>query len=166
MQLTGTVDHGVTALMEAHLEADGWAIERRPLPGRANGYTHPERRTVALDSGLSAKQEAKTLIHEAAHILLGHTDDMSEYAEHRGLMETEAESVAYIVAGLARFDTSAYSIGYIAGWANADTDLIRSTAARVLKTAHQITTILTPTDHTGDKQAEDGETGIGEEAAG
>ncbi|RFA06877.1 hypothetical protein B7R21_17970 [Subtercola boreus] len=75
---------------------------------------------------------------------------MAEYAQHRGLMETEAESVAYIVAGMVGFDTSAYSVGYIAGWVNADTDLIKSTAARVLRTAHQIAGILTPEDEATD----------------
>ena len=50
---------------------------------------------------------------ETAHIELGHVEDMTEYLEHRGLMETEAESVAYVVAGMLGIDTSAYSIGYI-----------------------------------------------------
>jgi hypothetical protein len=55
-------------------------------------------------------------------------------------MEVEAESVAYVVAGLAGFDTSAYSIGYINGWANQDIELMRSTATRVLKAAQTIAT--------------------------
>ncbi len=42
-------------------------------------------------------------------------------------------------------DTAAYSIGYIAGWADADTALIRSTAAVVLRVAHQIYEIINPT---------------------
>ncbi|WP_123507512.1 hypothetical protein [Frondihabitans sp. PhB188] len=42
------------------------------------------------------------------------------------------------------FDTSAYSVGYIAGWSDEDTDLTKSTPARVLRTAHQIAGILTP----------------------
>jgi hypothetical protein len=79
-------------------------------------------------------------------VILGHTDDLAEYLEHRGLMETEAESVAYVVAGLVGFDTSAYSVGYIAGWSDGDADLIKSTATRVLRAAHQIAGILDPED--------------------
>ena len=79
-------------------------------------------------------------------MLLGHTEDLAEYAEHGGLMEVEAESVAYVVSGMAGFNTSAYSVGYIAGWSDGDTELIKSTAARVLRTAHQIAGILTPED--------------------
>lgn len=53
-------------------------------------------------------------------------------------MEVEAEFVAYIVAGLAGCDTSAYSIGCSAGWTNSDIGLIRDAAGRMLKTAHAI----------------------------
>lgn len=87
-------------------------------------------------------------------MLLGHIEDLAEYALHRGLKETEAESVAYVVAGLVGFDTSAYSVGYIAGWADGDIDLIKSTASRVLRTAHQVAAILTP-DENEDEAAEE-----------
>lgn len=152
-QLTGADDFGVIDALTAHLVAEGWTIERRPLPGTQNGYTDPEAFAVVLDSDLSPEHTAKTLIHETAHILLGHTDDLTEYAQHRGLMETEAESVAYVVAGLAGFDTSAYSIGYIAGWVQGDTDPIKSTAARVLHTAHEIAGILDPAEDTTEAAA-------------
>jgi antirestriction protein ArdC len=145
-QLTGADDHGIVDALTAYLEGKGWRVERRPIQGKKNGYTLPDDMTVIVDSDLSAEHAAKTLIHETAHILLDHTEDMEEYAAHRGLMETEAESVAYVVSGLVGFDTSAYSVGYIAGWADGDIDLIKSTAARVLRTAHQIAGILTPED--------------------
>lgn len=90
------------------------------------------------------------MIHETAHIELGHIEDMVEYVQHRGLMETEAESVAYVVAGMLAIDTSAYSIGYIAGWSDAKTDLIKSTATRVLRTAHAIVGILEPVEDAED----------------
>ncbi|MEF2977670.1 ArdC family protein [Subtercola sp. YIM 133946] len=148
--LTGADDHGIVDALSSYLIGEGWTVERRSLPGSINGVTRPQEMTVVVDSGLSPEAAAKTMIHECAHILLGHIDDLAEYAQHRGLMETEAESVAYVVAGMVGFDTSAYSVGYIAGWANADTDLIKSTAARVLRTAHQIAGILTPEDEATD----------------
>jgi len=55
-------------------------------------------------------------------------------------MRRRAENV---VAGLLGLDTSAYTIGYVAGWADADTDLIRSTAANVLRAAHVIADAIT-----------------------
>lgn len=97
---------------------------------------------MTLAENLAIERAAKTLIHEAAHIELRHIDDVDEYRAHRGRMEVEAESVAYVVAGLTGFDTSEYSISYIAGWANEDTTVIHDTAARVLKTAHALAEII------------------------
>ncbi|WP_374008511.1 ArdC-like ssDNA-binding domain-containing protein [Leifsonia sp. LS-T14] len=142
-QLTGIHDHGALDPLTAHLEGKGWTVTRETLTP-ANGYTDPHRHTVVLRRNLAPEQAAKTLIHEAAHIHLGHVDNLDEYRHHRGRIEVEAESVAYIVAGLAGFDTSTYSIGYITGWADANLDLVRETASRVLKTTHAIADVIAP----------------------
>lgn len=144
-RLTGSEDHGVIAPLTNHLESRGWSVSHEPL-GSANGYTDPVTHRVALATAITAEQSAKTLIHETAHIELHHIDDIDEYRTHRGPMEVEAESVAYVVAGLQGFDTSTYSVGYIAGWANEGTSIIRETAARVLKTAHAIAEIIDDAD--------------------
>jgi antirestriction protein ArdC len=134
-------DGGIISSLTDHLESEGWTTSHEALWG-ANGYTDPETRTVVLARGLAPAQEAKTLIHEAAHIELRHVDDLDEYRQHRGRMEVEAESVAYIVAGLRGLDTGAYSIGYIAGWAEADTAPIRETASRTLVAVRSITAAI------------------------
>jgi len=85
------------------------------------------------------------MIHEAAHAIMPHDITHTEYIAHRGVRETEAESVAYIVAGTLGLDTSAYSVGYVAQWSECDTELIKTTAARVLKAAHQIIDAITET---------------------
>jgi len=144
-RLTGGSDHNLLEPLTSHLGATGWTLTREPL-AQANGYTDPGRRTVVLGNELTPEQEGKTLLHETAHIHLHHIDDLNQYREHRGRMEVEAESVAYVVAGLAGLDTSSYSIGYITGWAGEDLDLIRETAARVLRVAHTIAEIASPGD--------------------
>jgi hypothetical protein len=136
-QLDGDNDHGILEPLTAYLHSGGWAVFHEPLT-HANGYTDPDRRIVVIGRDLAPEHAAKTLIHEAAHINLPHIDDVSQYRQHRGRMEVEAESVAYIVAGLRSLDTSAYSIGYITGWANEDLDLVRETAARVLRCAQTL----------------------------
>ncbi|CAM5455164.1 MULTISPECIES: ArdC-like ssDNA-binding domain-containing protein [Leifsonia] len=140
-QLTGDQDHGLIAPLSDHLESRGWTISREPLT-RASGYTDPETLRVILAEGISVEQSAKTLIHETAHIELHHIDSVEEYRQHRGRMEVEAESVAYVVAGLCGFDTSAYSIGYIAGWSDEDVTVIRASASRVLAAVHSIAGML------------------------
>ena len=136
-RLTGDQDHGVIAPLTTHLESQGWAIKREPLTP-ASGYTDPETRRVVLAESISVEQAAKTLIHETAHIELHHIDSLEEYRQPRGRMEVEAESVAYVVAGLCGFDTSAYSIGYIAGWSGEDVTVIRDSAASVLAAVNNI----------------------------
>ncbi|MCU1416123.1 MAG: hypothetical protein JWP32_297 [Schumannella sp.] len=151
-QLTGADDFGIVDALSTYLVEEGWTVEFRPIQGTKNGYSDPEEMTVVIDADLSPEHTAKTLIHETAHVILGHTEDLAQYLEHRGLMETEAESVAYVVAGMVGFDTSAYSVGYIAGWSEGDADLIKSTATRVLRAAHQIAEILDPDDEDADTE--------------
>ncbi|MCI0156563.1 DUF1738 domain-containing protein [Leifsonia shinshuensis] len=140
-RLVGDDDYGVIAPLTDHLESRGWTIGREPLT-HASGYTDPETLRVILAEGISVEQSAKTLIHETAHIELRHIDSVEEYRQHRGRMEVEAESVAYVVAGLCGFDTSAYSIGYIAGWSDEDVSVIRESAAHVLSAVHSIAGML------------------------
>ncbi|SDZ48420.1 ArdC-like ssDNA-binding domain-containing protein [Herbiconiux ginsengi] len=143
-RLTGDDPAGIYDAASDYLTSIGWTVTREPIPGEVNGYTTQDgSKRVIVDADLSPAQAAKTVLHEAGHVLL-HTDEESgEYIEHRGIKETEAESVAYIVAGIMGLDTSKYSIGYVAGWSNCDPDTIRNTASRVLRAAHTLANALT-----------------------
>ncbi len=68
-----------------------------------------------------AVNPTKTLIHEIAHIVLGHTvpEAFKEYVTHRGLKEFEAEATAYLTMNeLGQLDeqTATVSRGYIQNW--------------------------------------------------
>ena len=57
--------------------------------------------------------------------------DGTEYALGcRGLIEVEAESVAYVVATAAGLATDAYSLPYVAQWAEGNVNAIKATASR------------------------------------
>jgi antirestriction protein ArdC len=143
-QLTGEDAAGIYDAVTDYLTAQGWSVERERLNGRTNGYTTTDgTQRVVIDADLSPAQAAKTALHEAAHVALHVEEDPSEYVEHRGIKETEAESVAYIVAGILGLDTSAYSVGYVAGWSDCDAATIKATAANVLRAAHQIADAIT-----------------------
>lgn len=143
-QLTGEDPAGILEAVADYLTAEGWTVEREPIPGEANGFTAIDgSRRVVVDADLSPAQAAKTALHEAAHVILHADEDPAEYVAHRGIKETEAESVAYIVAGILGLDTSRYSIGYVAGWSSCDADTIKSTAARVLRAAHTLADAIT-----------------------
>lgn len=134
--LTGDDPRGILQAVTEWLGAKGWPVERATIPSGANGLTDLDNKRVIIESNLTAAQAAKTALHEAAHVILHSEDHYSEYVVHRGAKETEAESVAYVVAGILGLDTSDYSIGYVAGWSKGDAELIKSTAANVLKAAH------------------------------
>ena len=144
--LTGDDPHGITDAVTAWLADRGWTLTRESA-GTANGYTTTDgTRRVVVDHRLEDAAAAKTALHEAAHVIL-HTDDApGEYVAHRGLKETEAESTAYVSAGLLGLDTSAYSVGYIAQWAGGDLHLIRSTATNVLSAVATLAGAFTTED--------------------
>lgn len=147
-RLTGEDPAGIYDAVADYLTGQGWTVTREPIAGETNGYTTTDgSRRVVVDEHLSPAQAAKTALHEAAHVILHADEDPAEYVEHRGIKETEAESVAYIVAGTLGLDTSAYSIGYVAGWSGCEVETIKSTAARVLRTAHTLADAITETEH-------------------
>jgi antirestriction protein ArdC len=144
-RLTGSDDLGIVAKVTDFLTARGWSVEREEIPGEVNGYTTTDgTRRVVIDANLSPAQAAKTAIHEAAHVILHADEDHNEYVAHRGIKETEAESAAYVMAGMLGLDTSAYSVGYVAGWAKADMETIKATAANVLRAVHVLAEALDP----------------------
>lgn len=144
--LTGDDPHGILAALTEKMSAHGWTIVRAPIDGPAHGFcTVDGSKEIHIDTDLSDAHAAKTMIHEAAHALL-HTDDAGKLRDDvdNATREVEAESTAYAVAGLAELDTSDYSIGYVAGWADGDADKVRAAAARIRATVHELADALTP----------------------
>ena len=134
-RLIGGDDAGIYDAAAKWLTGQGWTIDRAST-GEANGFTQHIKRTITIHDQLQPAQAAATLLHEAAHALM-HAD-ADDYHQHRGMYETEAESVAYIVAGVLGLDTSIKSIGYIAGWTDGDVETVKNTATRVLATVRTI----------------------------
>lgn len=142
-RLIGGDDAGIYDAAAEWLTGQGWTIDRAST-GEANGFTQHLKRTITIHDELQPAQAAATMLHEAAHALM-HAD-ADDYHQHRGIYETEAESVAYIVAGVLGLDTSSKSIGYIAGWTDGDVEAVKSTATRVLATARTILDGITEDD--------------------
>ncbi len=135
-RLIGADDAGIYDATTEWLETLGWTVERARLGGEDGRTVMDGTHRVQIHAGLEPAHEALTLLHEAAHVLLH--SEVSDYQQHRGIYETEAESVAHIVAGVLGLDTSANSVGYIATWTHGDTDIVKATAERVLTTVRTI----------------------------
>lgn len=135
--LDGDAPEGLWDAVAAIVTSNGFTLERGDC-GSANGITYPDERRVRVSDSLQPAQAAKTLIHECAHMLLHATDPEALWSPHRGVMEVEAESVAFIVAAACGLPSDAYSLPYIVGWSDGDASAVAATAARVLKTARTI----------------------------
>lgn len=143
-QLEGADDAEITNKVMDLVSDHGWTFEFESIQDSSNGYTTLDgSKRVVVDAHMSDAQTAKTSLHETAHMLL-HSDPEVHSILDRATMELEAESVAYVVAGVLGMDTSGYSIGYLTGWSGGNGASVSATAERVLKAAHQILDILDP----------------------
>jgi hypothetical protein len=129
-RLIGGDDAGIFDATTAWLAGLGWTVKRQHLAGPDGVSRFDGSKTVLIHDELEPAHQALTVLHESAHVLL-HAE-LTDYHLHRGIYETEAESVAYVVAGVLGLDTSANSIGYVATWIRGDVDLVKATAERVL----------------------------------
>ncbi|WP_195849369.1 ArdC-like ssDNA-binding domain-containing protein [Arthrobacter sp. AQ5-05] len=90
----------------------------------ASGYTDFASHQISIGDWLQAADRLAVLAHELGHVMLHGPDDVlgrlyGSSAEHRGLAEIEAESVAYTVLKAHGIDRGPQSSNYLAGWADA-----------------------------------------------
>jgi antirestriction protein ArdC len=135
--LEGQAPEGLWDHVAAQVAAAGFTLERGDCEG-ANGFTRWSDKVVRVRDDVDDAQAVKTLVHELAHVML---HDGPGGWSCRGLMEVEAESVAYLVCQLAGMTTDAYSFAYVARWARdpmRPVDDVRLCADRVIKAARAI----------------------------
>jgi hypothetical protein len=125
--LEGDDPDGVLGLVAALVRSHGYSFE---LAGEIGGGSNGDcdwglKRVRVCTSGRSSLQQAKTAVHEAAHMLLhpGSTLD-------RGRKELEAESVAYVVLKFLGLHSDDYSFGYVLGWSGNDSAVARDRIIR------------------------------------
>lgn len=117
--------------------------------GTAKGYTQPLTHKVYLSDTLEPAGRVAVLLHEIGHVILHAEEfDPAEYQSHRGIFETEAESVAYVLSHLLGVPADAKSILYITRWASADRKLIHDTAVNVMRAVNQVAQALGLDDET------------------
>lgn len=116
--------------------------------GEANGITDWQRRDVVVRASLSGAQRFKTAVHELAHIRL-HEPASDDRPACRGIVEVEAESVAYMVCAALGIDSAGYSLPYVASWSGGDVTKVSATANRVIGCAR---TVLTEIEHRRERQ--------------
>ena len=104
--------------------------------GNVQGYAVHGERKIAINP--VAALPNKTLFHEIAHQMLGHTDMESHNGNiPKDIKEAEAESVAYILTETLGLGGSSESRGYIQDWLK-DQTLSEDSARKILSTASKI----------------------------
>lgn len=132
---TGDVTPAMWLGIEKVSRANGYPMIWDALTG-VEGYTEKGRIVLAERFKYSA-HGALVAFHEMAHSLLHMAEDYG-YAAHRGIAETEAEAVAFVVASAYGINAEGSSAGYISGWAQGDPKVIITAGTRIMRTAHQI----------------------------
>lgn len=151
--LQGAAPPGLWDGLVAQLQDLGFGVVTVPTSDDirgANGVTNFTTRLVRVRTDMDDAAQVKTLAHELGHVLLHDPartgTDPREI--HRGVLEVEAESVAYLIGAAHGMDTTGYTLPYVATWAGGKDPAatVRSTAERVVRTARTILDSL-PTDH-------------------
>ena len=155
--LEGQAPEGLVPALETLLASRGFTVTRGDC-GTANGLTDFVAREVRVRADVDDAQAAKTLAHEAGHVLLHDPASGTQPATGglgattawcRGVAEVEAESVAYLVTAHHGGTTDGYSFPYVAGWAGAvdphqPETVVQATADRVLRAAREVLAIASP----------------------
>jgi hypothetical protein len=133
--LTGEAPEGMFDYLVGQIEAQGFTVELGEQSEHGeNGYTQHATKTVRIvTGGRSPAAMVKTLAHELAHVIL-HGGLLAD----RGMVEVEAESVAYLVCDSFGLASDDYSFGYVTTWAGADHKKVLATAKRVQACAAEI----------------------------
>jgi len=138
--LAGEAPEGLGAAVLGLIEGRGFRVDTVPDSesiGGANGRTDWTSRSVVVRADVDDAQMTKTLVHEAAHVLL-HGEPPGQFLP-RALKEVEAESVAFVVAASHGMATDEYSFPYVATWAGEDgVRAVQATQARVAQAAGRI----------------------------
>jgi antirestriction protein ArdC len=90
----------------------------------------------------------KTLFHELAHVLCGHTSEAEQADSEvipRTLREAEAESVAMICCEALGLGGASESRGYVQSWWGAGKPIPEKSAQRIFRAADQILRAGRPT---------------------
>ena len=123
--LTGDVQQ-YEAFMEALRRTSPIPISFAALAPDTDGVCSFTKQTISIREGMSQVQTVCATVHEIGHAVLhdrekdrlsaaaGNADPPK--AKDKNTMEVEAESVSFAVCQYYGIDTSANSMGYIAGW--------------------------------------------------
>lgn len=144
--IEGEGKHDHLAFIVSEIEARGFAYREEEIAGcnpkkqtGTQGYTN--KTEVVVDERLPVSAKVSTAAHELGHIACGHIEKMDEYKEHRGRMETEADSFSYLIGrelGIEASTFEAANAQYIAAWSKGNMKLVSQASNVALKAFREV----------------------------
>jgi len=148
-EVSGKFDHTNFINLLSHLDSLNITLHNKSLDFRHGGSIFREQKLSDPEIELNLKHAKEvnfaTLVHELAHLFLGHLGSLDtetfpvrkdEVMTNKSLMEMEAESVSYLV--LSRLDLETKAAEYLAFYNAQPEDLKRISMDLVLKIATKI----------------------------
>ena len=102
------------------------------------GWTDHTVKEIVCKQNTGEADKIHTILHEIGHMFAHSNEELDRKRVYRPLVETEAETIAYVVADYLNIDTSSYSIGYIANWSKGNEDILQESVKRISKFANII----------------------------
>ena len=133
----------------------GSDVTVKPLPAGCGGLHDLTTLAIDIAEDASVNQRVKTLVHELGHRLVRAEAQEGEATMTYDEEELVVESVAFTVCGSLGFDTSGYSIPYLASWSeDADLETIEGAAAVIDRIARRVEDALDSTAGNGEANDE------------
>lgn len=111
------------------------------LSDGAKGYYSLTDNKIVINEELENLQLVKTLAHEFVHSLLHNDKNIKKTQSQR---EIEAESLAFVLCNHFGIDTSDYSFGYIASYAQNDHDFLKKTLIEIKNISSELIDRIEP----------------------
>ncbi len=102
------------------------------------GWTDHAKKEIVCKNNTNDSDKIHTILHEIGHMFAHSKEELDRERVYRPLIETEAETIAFVIADYLNIDTSCYSIGYIANWSKGNEDILKESVARISKFANVI----------------------------
>jgi len=130
----GSGPAGLWEAMAELVERDGFELQRNAAKGGAHGWTDYTSRVVSVRPDVDEAEAIRILIHESGHIRADHENRKVSKPQR----ETEADSIAYIVATAAGLDISGSAVEYVAGCSDGDEAVLTAAVEAISKAAASI----------------------------
>ena len=102
------------------------------------GWTDHRVKEIVCKNNTNDSDKIHTILHEMGHMFAHSEEELPRDKVYRPLVETEAETIAYVLADYLNIDTSCYSIGYIANWSKGNEEILQESVKRISKFANVI----------------------------